>query len=226
MLAPAPVTATFSTANSSPRRGTLVVALAISILSKACDGNKECDVDAGFQLCNGVCFPIDDDWHCGACGNSCGEREECVLGECVCLEGFTRCGFNCEFTESDPENCGGCGNVCEQPEPDCSGGNCTCGGQFCFPYCVSTSDHDNCLGCGIVCAFDQVCRAGLGCRGGDADGCDPPCDGSAWQICCATSSGDHCVDIRSDSQNCGACGNECICGDRDCGCIDTNCPEF
>jgi len=66
---------------------------------KCCDGKNCCDRDAqccgngnccgsppDFQCCNGACINTKlSPNHCGACGNACGDGQECINGRCGCL---------------------------------------------------------------------------------------------------------------------------------------------
>jgi hypothetical protein len=216
--------------------GVALVLWAAAVTATGCGGRPGCDADAGLIECtSGSCSDLmTSNLHCGSCGVRCDAAEECVLGECVCRQGATRCGGLCTTMERDPENCGDCGTVCEQPEPDCRNGQCTCNRQYCFPYCVDLLDHENCEECGRACAPDEYCLGhclGPGCppdvcMAGDGQGCEPTCDGAAGELCCRTSTGVRCANILTDREHCGGCGRECLCGGEPCGCRDGECPVF
>jgi len=124
----------------------------------------------------------------------------CAPGECVdsvgapppyveptdpcAIQGLTNCGGLCVDLSTSIGHCGACGTVCGSGG-SCQGGVCTglaCSyGQTLCDYCTDVYyDAANCLYCG------RRCAAGF--------------------LCCAGS----CVDISSDLNNCGACGNICV----------------
>jgi hypothetical protein len=87
---------------------------------------------------------------------------------------------------------------------------CAAGQMSCRGSCVNTqTDHDNCGGCnnvcnsGLICQNSQCAPAG----GSAATGGNTQC--IAGQASC---SGD-CVNMTSDHDNCGACGNACSSGE-------------
>ena len=58
-----------------------------------CDG-KTCQCRQGYQSCDGGETCIDvlvNRDHCGVCGNSCGNNADCINGQCICQDGFSRC---------------------------------------------------------------------------------------------------------------------------------------
>ncbi len=141
-----------------------------------CEGGQ-CACDAGLSAC-GARGCVDtrlDANHCGQCGVRCGPGERCLLGQCVCRQGFTRCAGECVDMQIDPLHCGQCDNACgdERCERgDCKGGR-WCGfamgrcelsgvGVACTPttrndlYCRNLSNLDA-LQCGDRCDGDAVC---------------------------------------------------------------------
>lgn len=141
--------------------------------------------------------------HCGAGQINCG-------GTCVMADaGLTLCGDRCRNLQADAENCGACGHVCPSWQA-CTAGTCRgCSPGFteCGPGCSNTSiDPVNCGGCGIV------CPTGLRCIGGS---CMADSSGASPSMTCLvgySDCGSGCTDLRTDSANCGFCGNACPTG--------------
>jgi hypothetical protein len=105
---------------------------------------------------------------------------------------------------NDPSNCGKCGNACNKAET-CCGGNC-------IPIADLQTDVMNCGECGKACGGGQYCCQGQCLNGlvghgglGSLCQCTQDCGDRS---CCGT----QCVDLTSDSSNCGACGNDCTSG--------------
>lgn len=179
--------------------------------------------------------------HCGRCGNSCRATPTgpacdtanlyCADGKCAewahCpgyASGIIPCGAHCIDPRTDPLNCGGCGpcvagltnyrddhsveHVCTLDKPHC-----------CDAKCVNeTMDPENCGGCGIRCdiphgkstCINSKCIL-VACSPGYAD--------------CNQVFGDGCeVQLGSDDNNCGICGNACrgqtCCRDGSCVVVD------
>jgi hypothetical protein len=161
-------------------------------------GNYLC-CGAGQTSCGNYCADLaNDPYNCGACGYACDqpgpyEYGACLDGECryACVEGAADCGDGaCTPLWSDPNNCGACGNVCGGPNPSCYQGACS----HCTGYCPEGWCGGD--GCGGECA----CPSGTYC---ESNWCYSICaPGQTW---CDPA----CVDLSSDSYNCGACGNVC-----------------
>jgi hypothetical protein len=118
-----------------------------------------------------------------------------------CGDALEECGGACVDTSSDDRNCGACGASCAQAQV-CAEGSCQCqaGATLCGSQCSLTqSDPANCGGCagqgGQVCATGEVCEAGQ---------CKVACDLSTSSRC-----GNACVNLRTDANHCGACGQSC-----------------
>jgi hypothetical protein len=171
---------------------------------------------SGRTCCSGYCTTLADDvLNCGACGFVCdppgpNEYGACIGGECtyVCAEGAVDCDGTCTFLDWDPDNCGACGNVCPASAPVCVAGACIA--STCTPSCPPGWCGGD--GCGGECACPSgwVCESNW-CYYADT-GCPPPtalCNGV-------------CVNIGSDSSNCGACGNVCPSGFA---CINSACSD-
>jgi hypothetical protein len=165
-------------------------------------------------------------------GQSFGTPVDCAFPASSCSLGLADCGggsFPCLVT--DTMNCGACGHACG-PGQYCSGGSCslTCAG---YPVPVET-DSNNCGNCGNVCPGPEVCAAGhcanpcgptpASCAGGfqyplsDGGVSCPTCPGCTYGYV----PGPTCVDVLSDSNNCGACGRACATGQI---CSSGNCIQ-
>jgi hypothetical protein len=162
-----------------------------------------------------------DNANCGACGKACPAEQTCAAGSCksLCSAGQTGCMPDgggapyCVSIQSDDSNCGACGHACG-PQAICMGGSCidqclksqkACpdpeGGA---PFCADIqTDNDNCGTCGHTCGVEQSCTMGT---------CMSAC--TATQTLCVPDGGmddggPFCADTKTDSQNCGGCGNVC-----------------
>jgi len=99
--------------------------------------------------------------------------------------------------DSDPNNCGGCFNVCDDDDL-CTTDTCV-NGKCVFKPAVDCDDDDVCT--------DDACDPASGTCG------HTPVDCPGDQTCCPPTTG--CVDLQTDSQNCGQCGNRCG-GNKEC----------
>lgn len=124
--------------------------------------------------CDGVCIDVENDnENCGACGEECGEDEECIEGSCEldCSSREDECDGACVDLDTDNENCGECDNECATGE-QCDDGECVlqCGGD--------TPD---------LCVNDPGASETFGCYDSDIDeehcGCDADSEG---YVCGAT----------------------------------------
>jgi hypothetical protein len=183
-----------------------------------------------------------DNDNCGACGVRCPSDNafaqrfhgvmQCISGACVfvCDEEWADCNGlpedGCEVHvsgvgASDVNNCGACGNVCE--EPICNQGTCGCppGSELCPDgRCRATDrDNNNCGECGFVCPpntepFPPEWRMTRTCVGGH---CLTPACNAGFADCDGdflVEGGNGCeTSIRTDPNNCGACGNVCAPGE-------------
>jgi len=135
----------------------------------------------------------------------------------------------CADLDSDPANCGACGDECGAGQI-CLAGRCQCedvGQGLCDGVCINVlDDPNNCGRCGNVCAAGQQC-AGFTCQA--------PCDACHERVnnVCVLRDLDKtlvcdgvCVDPKTDSSNCGSCGNVCLGGDtcQDGLCTGGGCP--
>lgn len=138
------------------------------------------------------------------------------------------CGASFACLDSDSANCGFCGHAC--------GVGQVCSGYYCVATCNGTqvrveSDPANCGVCGHACAAGEVCGhgvCGVAC-GPSATACHghpqlPP-DGGQCATCpnCFDFHGElACLDLSSDTNHCGTCGNACGPGDS---CVNGVCQQ-
>jgi hypothetical protein len=182
--------------------------------------------------CSGTCIhPALDNENCGKCGIICPTGQVCQNGICTltCPEGKTTCSGICRDLSSDPANCGSCGTSCVKGQ-SCKGGTCisSCpqGQTMCTAsafagatVCVNTlTDATHCGSC------TNVCPSGWKCSGGKcvATGyvvvttatktTSPTLGGYILKRICTSGlalCGDTCVDLKTDSSNCGSCNKAC-----------------
>lgn len=173
---------------------------------------------------------LEDAGPTGDCSPTCSSSRRCCGTTCVdrSVAPGTDGRDNASFM-----NCNGCGLACD-PErasacstpPGMSGPpRCLCGA---FPECPDSdvcvmsstgtfqcvnlsTNPDNCGEVGHECAEGEICSAGECVCGSTGESCG---EGTA---CC----GGSCIDISTDPENCGACGN--VCGDQGTSCQDGAC---
>ncbi len=218
-----------------------------------CEDHCLIDPEIGdVEVCNGLdddCDGLEDEDfdlardadNCGECGAECAPENAvglCVEGECTveeCMAPHADCnGFaidGCEIdTSTDRFHCGECEAFCDVPgavsiceDGVCAIGECDDTWQNCNREpedgCEVNlwTDEENCGACGFVCAMsgavsvciDGGCAVGI-CGDGLAD-----CDLDRETGCE--------IDVRSDPENCGACGHICGAPRAEGGCIDRWC---
>jgi hypothetical protein len=203
-------------------------------ISGACQSGAPCPPPQ--TACNGSCFDLGTNpAHCGSCDNACpacvnGGKPVCQGGTCGCTEppppcpgALTACNGLCIDVASNPDNCGACGVACVCPagtKPLCQGGACACTDpaapcpgdlKVCDGLCVDLSTNVlHCGACNIAC---PGCLDGGQpfCQGGACGCTEPPAPCPPPLSAC----GDLCVDLGTNPENCGACGNVCPgCGKR------------
>jgi len=161
---------------------------------------------------------------CGACGLACTNAHgttTCVAGTCtpVCAPGYADCDGDpkngCEAnTNTDPAHCGSCTSACPGSNLVCSGGTCQvstcpagsaeCDGDLAVTCETNTTTSvGNCGFCGNVCTTPNG---------------TPRCTTSACQVQSCTTNYANCdnaaangceVNLRTNLNNCGACGTAC-----------------
>jgi hypothetical protein len=199
---------------------------------ESCPADQRCEASAcvcapGDVFCEGSCIDPDvDNEHCGAsgtcqgasAGSACAPGEICNgSGQCAlsCQEGLIDCAGTCVDPLVDERYCGAGPDCDTNPGIECAEGE-RCDGTGvcalscqeeltdCDGLCTDTLiDPDNCMTCGTICP--------------DADNAVPVCaEGDCAYVCndgfadCNLAPVDGCeVDLNSDPNNCGTCGNVC-----------------
>jgi hypothetical protein len=197
----------------------------------------------------GPCGPCEV---CGAAGSCVRQGKRCSDGRCIpddqCCDSCGPCkscqGGSCQ-NDNNAGGCTGCnscsGGACRPDTSKCSGCN-SCQSGACAPdnsrcganqRCEAGTCRDTCTP-GLPCPSSNPCREGrttcpsgcntstprpdgTGCPGGECLN-GTCCAGTGRQVC-----DDQCVDVRSNSNHCGSCGNRCpssrsACRDGVCSC--------
>ena len=158
--------------------------------------DTQCDGTDTF--CSGACTNTQTDArNCGSCGKVCdiAKGETCQKGTCgpPCTGGTTRCGTACLDVQNDPKNCGDCNKKCADGEV-CSAGKCALvcnGGLTSCPRAAAP-------------APDAGAPVDSGATEAGATDAGTTSDASA-----GNPSANVCVNLQSDPNNCGMCGNVC-----------------
>jgi hypothetical protein len=164
--------------------------------------NAICPAPGGGTVCTGLAF---DNNNCGACGRVCSGGQSCQNGTCA----------------SPPTD-----GSATMPTDMGTGGSGPCGAPrlMCGSTCVDpTFDNNNCGGCGNICSAGFVCQNSLcvtlppppDLSGGPSDAGGPVADlGPAGGGCPAGfgACGGGCVNLQTDSANCGNCFMQCSSG--------------
>ena len=186
-----------------------------------CDHNMANGCEAATLKCDSLC---DDASQVKCDGGACCDNASECCGSACCGEGTTCCGDGiCADVQSDAANCGTCGNACTDGK-SCVDGNCerVCSGATpdkceALDVCVNfASDVLHCGNCDTKCATTETCVEGV-CTPSEVNCSDDP-DADATTLCWGT-----CVDLDSDAQNCGTCGNACL-ADQACEAGTCVCP--
>ncbi len=188
--------------------------------------------------------------NCGTCGNVCEPNQMCVenadgVMECRSTLDIdpefdcnkdadpeaddyvekTECWGQCYDLSSDVKNCGSCGSECPDgwvcDEAVCRL-KCEEGLVACSDACVDiTSDVKHCGGCDQACAPNQKCETNeetgiTSCVDLDQD-CNEGAEEGAPEM---TNCWGTCTNLKTDTANCGVCGNVCdeneICYEGSC----------
>lgn len=140
-------------------------------------------------------------------------------GLSVCAVGLVDCSGVCTTVATDSNNCGSCGNVCAAGAT-CAAGTCDCAAPrlTCGDLCIDPqSDAEHCGTCDHACGPTEICSAGE---------CTVMCTGANHGVCMNVGEGgvreQVCVDLFSDSENCGTCNTHCsadsVCQGGICSC--------
>jgi hypothetical protein len=136
--------------------------------------------------------------NCGGCNVACKATESCTAG--VCTPAMCKGTPGAPVNPSDED-----GGVSDEDAGSLSSGPGepqVIGPNGCAPNedCTTDGMTSTCR-CGTTpsCPLDQQCSTGGMCKCGSGPGC------MMGQGCC----GDACIDVQTDSNNCGGCGNVC-----------------
>jgi hypothetical protein len=144
--------------------------------------------------------PVDDDSGTG--------NPPVDAGACTSM-----CSGMCADLKTDTANCGKCGNACPAMAT-CVQGSCQCpaGSTRCGNACVDTkTDNANCGKCGSICGgADAGPIMGGGTYGCVMGTCGIMCPSPKIECTGA------CVDVKTDNDNCGMCGNPCMAMTEQC----------
>lgn len=208
------------------------VAGACVMQCNAAQGSLDCDGLAD----NGCETSSTNSNHCGACGNKCADPAKPCANQgppgsgsgvaCGCKDGWLPCGSYCRDVQNEDINCGACNTRCDPtgggapayPNTYYGCGNGSCGALKCTAFhaeCDGDGSNgcetfivsaENCGGCGVACPAGQKCRLGAN----DTPTCMCPegltyCESGCQGDVCRGS----CVDVMSDTLNCGRCGVGC-----------------
>ena len=146
--------------------------------------------------------------------------EECKEGECVCKEGYVKCGDACIDPSKDALHCGASGDCSQTASGEnyrgeacgdagvCENGVCHCntenGYVLCDGECIDPTRNAD------YCGASGGCENGN--RGTKCENATPVCIDSICKSNCPQGQdlcGSTCVDLKKDLKNCGVCGQSC-----------------
>ncbi len=158
---------------------------------------------SGNPCVDGLTDLLTDIDNCGACGNACDYGLDCINGKCL---GSTNCGGGNHNTTTDLSHCGTCNHRCSDGTT-CKVGECVVapGPAYCGTQTVQLNTLRHCESC-------AACADGLLCQNNQC------VEGQGQMIC-----NNVIVDSRTDSANCGSCGNVCNAGFE---CVDSACKRI
>lgn len=154
--------------------------------------------------------------------NECSSDTDCANGaRCLASNGGQRV---CVVVDNFDSSVGGFDGEVFDPTGlkicgDTQGAQFCAEGEFCCEGVCTTirTDNNNCGACGNVCADSQICQdSSCVCGVGG-----PEC--AADQFCCDVSGALTCVDLYSDKDNCGGCGEVCAGGEANESCLEGQC---
>ncbi len=200
----------------------------------ACDGDPTADESCNLEddNCDGVKdegFDVTSDpENCGACEAECKlvhasakcEDSQCKIDECepgffnIQDNDFTGCTYACQYTDKNKQVCtppaagqpnpNGCGvEVCDDVDQDCDGdfGDVVDQNKSCSDFCANANCEGECSFGTTQCIGSQlVCIPGKTPSAEVCDGKDNDCNGTV----------DDGFDLKTNTENCGACGNSCV----------------
>jgi len=225
------------------------------IVAETCQNQFDC---GPCEVCvEGFCQPLvcPEGWICvnGKCEKLCGTNADCVVGDCVTVQGIKVC-KNCKGSCGDGGECEeGCTCVeknCVALPPDntctdvgqcslgfkCVGGICV-EDVGCVGGCNNVSDcgvgcgclEENCVDCSqIICNTNTDCPQGCACNGGNCGSVTNPEFGCISTLCAnSTTCGPNC---GCDDGVCVPCSTLLCSGDEcssvpGCGCVQGNCVQ-
>ena len=141
--------------------------------------------------------------NCGACGNACVFGLNCISGRCL---GNANCNGETHDTKTDLDHCGECDHRCDDGTT-CVLGECVVapGPAYCGTQTVQLNTLRHCASC-------DACADGLLCQNNQC------VEGQGQMIC-----NNVIIDSRTDSANCGSCGNVCNAGFE---CVNSSCKRI
>ena len=154
--------------------------------------------------CDGVCMNPNSDVYCGVdstCNyKSCLSNDHCDSGECVCNEGFVRCGDTCIDPLTSQTYCGAdntCGNYTTcRADQTCQDGTCICNDNKvkCGDQCIDPKTDTSYCGADNACGNYTACGVGQTCQNGTCTCTD------TTQVLC----NGNCINPKTNNTYCGA----------------------